>query len=79
MTFLERKIHGQIKMMEKYTITRDDDDDDELDGSGSGSGSGDKNGNQLLYLLGLKGQLGIIIDSNGKKNCKILNTIVTRL
>lgn len=50
--------------MEKYTITRDD-DDDELDESGSGSGSGDKN--QLLYLLGLKGQLGIIIDSNGKK------------
>lgn len=56
-------------MMEKYTITRDD-DDDELDGSGSGSGSGDKNGNQLLYLLGLKGQLGIIIDSNGKKIVK---------
>lgn len=53
--------------MEKYTITRDD---DELDGSGSGSGSGDKNGNQLLYLLGLKGQLGIIIDSNGKKIVK---------
>ena len=69
MTFLERKIHGQIKMMEKYTITRDD-DDDELDGSGSGSGSGDKNGNQLLYLLGLKGKLGIIIDSNGKKIVK---------
>ena len=69
LTFLERKIHGQIKMMEKYTITRDD-DDDELDASGSGSGSGDKNGNQLLYLLGLKGQLGIIIDSNGKKIVK---------
>lgn len=69
LTFLERKIHGQIKMMEKYTITRDD-DDDELDGSGSGSGSGDKNSNQLLYLLGLKGQLGIIIDSNGKKIVK---------
>ena len=68
MTFLERKIHGQIKMMEKYTITRDDDDDD--DESGSGSGSGDKNRNQLLYLLGLKGQLGIIIDSNGKKIVK---------
>lgn len=56
--------------MEKYTITRDDDDDDELDESGSGSGSGDKNRNQLLYLLGLKGQLGIIIDSNGKKIVK---------
>ena len=69
MTFLERKIHGQIKMMEKYTITRDD-DDDELDGSGSASGSGDKNRNQLLYLLGLKGQLGIIFDSNGKKIVK---------
>ena len=69
MTFLERKIHGQIKMMEKYTITRDD-DDDELDESGSGSGSGDKNRNQLLYLLGLKGQLGIIFDSNGKKIVK---------
>lgn len=55
--------------MEKYTITRDD-DDDELDGSGSGSGSGDKNSNQLLYLLALKGQLGIIIDSNGKKIAK---------
>lgn len=69
LTFLERKIHGQIKMMEKYTITRDD-DDDELDESGSGSGSGDKNRNQLLYLLGLKGQLGIIFDSNGKKIVK---------
>ena len=56
-------------MMEKYTITRDD-DDDELDGSGSGSGSGDKNSNQLLYLLALKGQLGIIIDSNRKKIAK---------
>lgn len=47
LTFLERKIHGQIKMMEKYTITRDDDDDDELDESGSASGSGDKNRNKI--------------------------------